>query len=113
MKIQMAFETNFRKKNKQIAASSVRTYLANIRRLARALGHDSIPEKGPWLKKAPAWLNNQNLNTKKILSAAGVKAAVEPIRSNVRLYIYEYFRTSCRILSLLKHFGGVSTSPRV
>ena len=71
----MAFETNFRKKNKQIAASSVRTYLANIRRLARALGHDTIPESSAWLKKAPAWLNKQTLNIKKILSAAGVKAA--------------------------------------
>jgi hypothetical protein len=71
----MAFETNFKQKNKKIATSSVRTYLANIRRLARALGHDKIPESPAWLKKAPAWLNKQTLNIKKILSAAGVKAA--------------------------------------
>ena len=73
----MGFEQRFRKKNAKLATSSVRTYLANIRRLARALGHDSIPEKGKWLKdkKVIAWLKKQTLNTKKLLSAAGVKAA--------------------------------------
>ena len=71
----MAFETKFRNQNKKIAASSVTTYLANIRRLARALGHDKVPEGGAWLSKVPAWLRKQNLNTRKILGAAAVKAA--------------------------------------
>ena len=71
----MTFESKFRKKNSKIAASSVTTYLANIRRLARALGHDEVPAGGAWLGKAPAWLRKQNLNTRKILAAAAVKAA--------------------------------------
>lgn len=73
----MTFETKFRKKNKGIAASSVKTYLANIRRLAKAMGFDKIPETGSWIKtkKLLTWLRKQNLNTKKILSSAGVKAA--------------------------------------
>ena len=71
----MTFESKFRKKNKKIAASSVKTYLANIRRLARALNHESIPDGSAWLSKVPAWLRKQKLNTRKILAAAAVKAA--------------------------------------
>ena len=71
----MAFEAKFRKKNAKIAATSVKTYLANIRRLARALGHDEVPVGGAWLGKAPAWLRKQKLNVRKILAAAAVKAA--------------------------------------
>ena len=71
----MAFETEFRKKNKNIAKSSVRTYLANIRRLAKALKHEGIPEKGMWLKQAPAYLRKQPLNTRKLLSVAAIKAS--------------------------------------
>jgi hypothetical protein len=71
----MTFEAKFRKKNKKIAKSSVVTYLANIRRITKALGHKEIPEGPAWLKKAPQWLRKQKLNTKKLLSAASVKAA--------------------------------------
>ena len=73
----MSFEAKFKKKNKGIAASSVKTYLANIKRLAKAMGHEKIPDSGAWVKskKLLSWLRKQNLNTKKILSAAGVKAA--------------------------------------
>jgi len=73
----MSFESRFKKKNKGIAASSVKTYLANIRRLAKAMDHEKIPDSGDWVKskKLLTWLRKQNLNTRKILSAAGVKAA--------------------------------------
>ena len=65
----MTFEAKFRKKNKKIAKSSVVTYLANIRRITKALGHKEVPDGPAWLKKAPQWLRKQKLNARKILSA--------------------------------------------
>lgn len=71
----MSFEKKFRKDNKNLATGSVRTYLSNIRRAAKAVNENNIPEKGTWLKKTLPWLRKQNLNTKKLISAALVKAA--------------------------------------
>jgi hypothetical protein len=71
-----AFKKKLRALSK-VRDSTVQTYMFNIRRLARLAGHDTIPEKGAWLntKKLRTLVAKENLNTRKLLSAAAVKAS--------------------------------------
>jgi hypothetical protein len=70
----MGFEERFTKANTKIAASSVQTYIRNLKRLARLGGLDSVPDHSRWLnKKLLAKTKQQKLNTRKILAAAAVK----------------------------------------
>ena len=73
----MTFAAKFKKANTKIAASSVRTYLANIKRLAKMSGASDIPENGKWLSKKGllASVKKLPLNARKILSAAAVAAS--------------------------------------
>ena len=73
-----SFVQRFRKKNSKLADSSVRTYLANIKRLAKMAGtKTTFPETGSWLSKKglQTKLRALPLNARKILAAAGVKAS--------------------------------------
>jgi integrase len=70
-------EAKFKAHNKgKIAASSARTYWANIRRLYKLGGNEGeIPKGAAWLKKASLIkkVRSERLNTQKLLSAAAVK----------------------------------------
>ena len=70
----MGFEERFTKANTKIAASSVQTYIRNLKRLARLGGLDSVPDHSRWLNKnLLAKTKQQKLNARKILAAAAVK----------------------------------------
>ena len=74
----MTFVERFKKKNSKLAAGSVRTYLANIKRLAKMAGtKTAFPETGTWLSKKGllAAVRKLPLNARKIISAAAVKAS--------------------------------------
>lgn len=74
----MTFVERFKKKNNKLAAGSVRTYLANIKRLSKmAKNKTDYPEKGSWLSKKGlvSAVRNLPLNARKILAAAAVKAS--------------------------------------
>ena len=74
----MTFVERFKKKNNKLAAGSVRTYLANIKRLSRlAKNKVDYPEKGAWLSQRGLLgkVRALPLNARKILGAAAVKAA--------------------------------------
>ena len=45
----MDFVAKFKEKNKHLAPSSTKTYLFNIRRLAKIAGKKSLPKNGRWL----------------------------------------------------------------
>ena len=74
----MTFVSKFRKANSKIAASSVQTYLNNIKRLSRlAKTKTEYPETGAWLSKKglAAAVRKLSLNAQKILAASAVKAS--------------------------------------
>jgi len=73
----MGFAQKFKSKNKGIAASSIATYVANIKRLARLAEKKEVPATSAWLKTAKLFekVQKQSLNTQKLLGAAAVKAA--------------------------------------
>ena len=74
----MTFVPKFKKANSKLAKGSVRTYLANIKRLSKLAGNKSdYPETGSWLSKKGLLtaVNKQPLNARKLLAAAAVKAS--------------------------------------
>ena len=73
----MTFVAKFKKDNSKIAASSVKTYLANIKRLAKLAGKSSIPDKGAWIMKSTlvAKVRGLPLGQRKLLSLAALKAS--------------------------------------
>ena len=73
----MTFVAKFKKDNSKIAASSVKTYLANIKRLAKLAGKISIPDKGSWIMKSTlvAKVRGLHLGQRKLLSLAALKAS--------------------------------------
>lgn len=73
----MGFDQKFRAKNKKLAAGTVKTYLSQIKRLARFAGYDSIPATGKWLTKKNVFSEVKRLpvSTRKNLATAAVKAA--------------------------------------
>ena len=74
----MAFREKLKKSSPNVAESSIKTYLFNIKRLAKLTGRESTPEKGSrWLfgKRLFKAVEEMPLNARKMLSSAAVKAA--------------------------------------
>ena len=73
----MGFTQDFRKANQKLAASTVNTYLQQLKRIAKLAGREAIPESGAWLSKKPLFdkIKKLPVSTQKNLATAAVKAS--------------------------------------